>query len=706
MKSTRNVIIAVGLFTSCGDPTGGSAPTTGSAGTGDTGDGAGTHGGTFTSGSGTDAGSSGQVTGGGQTTAGEQTTGGGPTTSDDTDPGTTGVTGGEGETTGGTEEPPPADVIPRSMVLFTQVPSATPENVTRFAADGVFWGHMPEDSISTEEDMRPWHAQVQEIIDRDLAYFGRGEFDWGWRWFTDFATDPGEYHARDLNGEAIPFVAGPAGQGYNHNGHGWFWWSHHGPEFGAWLKFQVDQLLTAPITHIMFDSQTSGTRTAHWLGGDFSPHAMAGFREHLRGLYRDDELAALGIQDVTTFDYRTYLVDRGFDLQSYKNGAYGIPGSIPLYDQFVYYQRAKLAEVMTEALAHLHARAPHVLAGATTSLLEPRGFFDTEHLDYIAGEYSHLLGPLHEVPFNPILQYKAAEALGKQLIFFTYPQSWQEIQAQNAPRHARTWIAQAYAMGAIFTIPGTIWMGHGQPAWNPGAENYEDLYRFVDRHSSLLDEYDAHSNVGFVYSVLGSLNAGGMEGNDVLKASIRTLTESNYSFDLLPFGDPGDPFVPDASRLDRYDVLVADGDLDRLTLAQREVLDASSAPLVSLSDTAAVALAARSKIDVVGSLGEDRNASVSALPRRRWDRDSPYVIHLVNRDYDPYADQSVVHTGLELSFGMELFPDTVTGATLHTLDGGSADVEVTTDPDDADRVRIRIGTLAACWAIVELTHGP
>ncbi len=629
-----------------------------------------------------------------------------PGTTTDDAPATTSSTGATTDADTDTDEtdtdadeprPPRApDPIPKSSILFTQVSTATPENIERYAADGVFWGHMPNASIESDDAMADWATGVAGHVEGNgLQYFGRVEFDWGWKWMIDFMDDPAAYWARNLDGNVVPFHAEST-----YGGHGWNWQSHHGPDFAAWLTYQVDRMLVAPVTHIMIDSQTSATRTALWFGGDFSPHSMSGFRDYLADRYSPSELAALGIEDIDGFDYQSFLQGQGVTLQAYRNAAYSVPGATPLYEDFTYYQRQRLNETMEQLLAHIEAQAPGVPIGATTSLMEARGWVANDRLTYLAGELSHSLGPLEEVPYNPTTHYKAAEAAEKTLILFPYPAPWQTIRDANAPRHARTWIAQAYAMGAVFTIPGNIWVG-GSSTWDPGWENYADLYQFIRANEGLLDGYHAASNVGFVYSMLGSFNTPSMDGNDEMKSSTRTLMERNLSFDYVVFGDPGMPVTPSVDELEAYDVIVTDSNVTRLTDAQQDVLAQTSVPVVSIEDAAAITAQLGSKIDVSVD-GVPSNARINALPRTSSDPDDPYVIHLLNREYAPSIDRSVAHADVTVTIGAGFFAEPSTSATVHIV--GEDPRVVDLNADDAGALHIDVGSFESGWALVELAH--
>ena len=584
--------------------------------------------------------------------------------------------------------------IPKSMILFTQVSSATVENIDRYKANAIFWGHKPNDDITSDNAIQNWASGVGKHISNGLDYVGRGEFDWGWKWMIDFMQDPGSYWVKNLDGNNVLW-----GNGETYNGHQHCWQSHHGPEFLAWLKYQVDRLLVAPITHIMFDSQTSATRTLNWYGGDFSKHSIAGFRNYLAQKFTTEELKNMGVNNVNTFDFGVYIKNQGYNVNSYKQSVSDIQNTRPLCAEFVYYQRHRLNEVMEELLAYIDVLAPDVPVGATTSMMEPRGYIFSDRLDYLAGELSHTVGPADGVPFNPVSHYKAAEAVGKTLILFPYPSAWKTIRDRNNPRHARTWIAQAYAMGAIFSIPGNIWMNPG--SWDPGWENYYDVYQFVRKNEKLLDNYGPVSNVGFVYPVLASIK-GGMDGSDITQASTKNLIERNFSFDYLIFGDPGYPVSPTVDKLNQYDVLVTDGESGRLSPEQNQLLASASPDVILINDISVIINRVKGKIDVLIGNEGIQNSRISAFPRKSADENAPYVVHLINRKYNSTTDRSVTHNNVSIKISRGLFDKPVTSARFHLVDSNSKDV--TLQIDGQGNVTVDIGTFDRCWGLVELSH--
>ncbi len=587
--------------------------------------------------------------------------------------------------------------IKKSLVLFTQKSSATAFNYDKYKADGIFWGHMIHNGIESDAAMNNWASDVENRVNNGEYFFGRIEFDWGWKWMIDFMDDPASYWAKDLNGNDIVWT------GNIHNGQVHSWQSHHGPEFLEWLKYQVDRIDLAPITHLMIDSQTSASRTLHWLGGDFSVHSMNNFREYLRNKYTSSELSSKGISNIDTFNYRTFLIGRGYTLNTYKQQAFSIAGNIPLYDDFVYFQREALNNVMEELFAYIDTKRPGIAIGATTNLIEPRGFLFSDRQTYLAGEFFHDFDVNATPPFKTMLHYKAAEAINKTLIYFPYPNAFRSLYDRNAPKQARGWIAQAYAMGSIFTVPENIWLGGGYPTWSPGWQVYADLYEFVHDNSALLDDYESVSNVAMAYSVYASLLESGMDGSSTARQTLRKLVEENISFDLKIFGDPDQPLTPSVEDLASYDVIVHDNDIQYFTSNQNSVINTASSAtnLESINNMLQIKQSLSWKIDVLKNNSPSNNL-ISALPRLSSTPEASYVVHLLNRKYNSSTDNAQTHNDIAVKIPANVFPNQITGAKLHRPNKTTIDLSIETD--NSGNITLDIDTFDVFWGIIELSH--
>ena len=589
--------------------------------------------------------------------------------------------------------------IKKSLVLFTQPGGESEANYGHFNADGLHWGFMLGQGIDNDTEMNNWAQGVENRRANDRYFFGRGEYDWGWKWMIDYmGNNVDDYWAKDLNGNNINWSTA-AHKGVTHG-----WQSHQGPLFTEFLKHQVDRMTMAPISHMMFDSQTSATRTLHWKGGDFSSPSMDGFREYMRNKYTTQELSNKGITNIDNFNYRQFLLNAGIDLQTYKNRAGRINGNIPLYEDFVYFQRQALNDVMDNVFDYVDTKRPGIPIGATTNLVEPRGFIFSDRLTYLAGEFPHDYDPNASPPTQMVLHYKLAEDLNKTLIFFPYPDAFNDLQNRNAPRQSRGWIAQSYAMGSIFTIPGKVWTNNANGNWDMGHENHADLYTFVKNHSELFDDYKALSNVALTYSVYASLLEGGMNGSGTSRTTLDALIKDNISFDMKIFGDPDRPLMPSNDELIAYDVIVQDNDKQYFTNAQTQLLNNQGAHVIDYTANSLANIRSQLswKLEVLQN-GTINNGIISTLPRTSTiDPSAPYVIHLINRDYDQSIDNAKTHNNVSVKIPTNMFDKMITEAQLHIPGQASVTLALNTNIDG--EITVNLGTFSSCWGLLELTH--
>lgn len=571
-----------------------------------------------------------------------------------------------------------AEDIDKSTIWFTNVPDATPiaENATR--GSGVFWGHMPQSQLNNDQIFQPWVNSVGGFRNRGLDYVGRGEFDWGWRWFWDFGNNPAVDFVQDLDGNYVQmeFLGTPT-----YNGNTPSWPSVHSPRFEQFMRWQVDKMFEADITHVFFDSQTSSTRALHWFGGDFSPHSINGFRAYLNNKYTTAQLNSMGIANINNFNYRTFLKNRGYTAATYRNAASTIYGGVPLYADFVYFTREKLNSVMQSIFDYVDQKQPGIQITATTSIIEPRGFIFSDRLDFFAGEMAiDSAGNKTTMPIQPILQFKAAEYYDKSLVFFPFPKEWGDLRTRNRPNTANMWIVQAYAMGSIMTAPDNVWANGS--AWKIGGEHYSQVYQFIDNNSELFDNYEAVSKVGFVWPALSSLNSTNFNGNPAALNSTQYLIEQNIPYDMLVFGDPARPASPNVDKLNEYDVIFTDSNsANYLSGYQNNLLTWSSTPVIDYAQRGTVAANISGKVDVFIN-GNLRNQLISAMPRQSsTNNNAPYVIHLLNRRHNATTDTPIVRNNVTVTIDANLFDEQITSVRYRAPGGVNRNVPITRAPN-------------------------
>ena len=358
---------------------------------------------------------------------------------------------------------------------------------------------------------------------------------------------------------------------------------------------------------------------------------------------------------------------------------------------------------MAEVLDYIRSIDADIEIGATTALTEARGYIFDKDLTFLAGELAMGSAVADEMPIPIISHLKSAEAVDKTLVYFPYPWNFKDLYDRNSPQMARTWIAQSYAMGAIFSIPANVWIGDAG-VWSPGADNYRDLYQFASDNSALLDGYDAFSKVGLVSPMMASLDTTWIDGSNRLQTSIRYLIENNLNFDLLIFGDPGKPVVPTQAQLSALDAIIVDSDRKYLTDAQNALLDANNHKVLDLNnsaDTAAINALKATNISVtIGNAAADD--TITALSRvHESNNNAPYVIQLLNRPVNPANGVTPVLSNIKIAIPQGYFPEGITQATVHKPGAGSVNANITSN-NNGDYV-ITVNNLGV-WGMIELAH--
>ncbi|MBU2887699.1 carbohydrate-binding protein [Gilvimarinus agarilyticus] len=596
---------------------------------------------------------------------------------------------------------PQANKVLKSDVWYTYAQNNELEgySVEETGATGSFWGHPPEDNFYDESEIIEWAGDVQDWQDLGIEFIARGEFDWGFRWATEYLTNPEPHYVKTLDDRNVrmTFMGYLSYNGYNNN-----WLSNHSPAFVPFMKSQVDQLLKANPDKLMFDTQTNSTRTTDMrtFGGDFSEYAMQNFRVWLGEKYTNAELSALGISDINTFDYAEFLIAQGVTHTSWSNAGNTISGNIPLLEDFIYFNRDVWNQKFSEVLDYVREQRPDISIGASTQLFESRGYLFNENITFLSNElFMDMQLPLTELPTNIVAQYKAAQAVDKPLALFPYPSEFNALRLNDSTRYARGWIAQAYAYGGLFSIPAAVWVGDDAlplQTWNIPAENYRDIYRFVRDNDFLFDDYTSYSKVGLVHAMYSSMKANLLNGGNQILSSTRILTLDNINFDLLVFGDEGYPVVPRSEDFDQFDYIFTDGDLSLLTAEQKSVLDNQGSKVRHIGQRGTIDGLAIN-VSVNGSVS---NETVSAVSRvHETNASAPYVVHLINRPFAGGVTPTL--NGVEVAIPQSYFPESVTTATLHLPGGASTNLPVSTN-GDGDAV-VTVNDLEV-WGILELGH--
>lgn len=585
-----------------------------------------------------------------------------------------------------------------------------------YQADAVMWGFTPTTYPGFTMGTLDINLDnyINGLINHDLAstdWVSRVEWDVIWEGMTEkYPNTYQQAFATRLDGEALPIDWFP----------GHFFFSTHSPIFQEYLRWQIEDIAfhgeAGPglVDALLFDSQQSTPAHYYW-GGDFSDGCMANFRQWLEDNYSGAQLAAMGIDDVATFHYGDYLMDLGWTADSYEAATVEVPNNIPLtteYRQFLLeYNNQHLAELVAfaESIAEQKGYPDkpgvgRIAVGTSSPILDPYWngirFPYTDAFDFYVQEFNHRAN-LQAPSSDAMLMYKIGEALGKPLAMTAQPFPDWDYMVDHPTELAlpRSWIAQAYANGAVFMTPVHMWSYNdfGQRYYDPQEGDYDYIYRWISDNSYLFDNYETVANVALVYSH-GAYRASDYDSLDLFAAAAG-LMEQNIPYKLLIAGDEGWPkYLTDAdqsSAIDDYQaVVVTDFNGIALDQAQQAVLDNVNDKVVEWPNVSDILALQPRQINT--------NATgVALFPRETTEHPHPHapkVVHLVNRDYDAATATMRSKSNLTVTIDDSLFGISVVGARYNQAGEPAIELPVT---HSGGQATVQVPTLSS-WGLLEL----
>ena len=204
----------------------------------------------------------------------------------------------------------------------------------RYRATAMGWGFLPEPDrrgLPPDEEMM---RDVDEAHRCGVKFQGRVELDADWMGVIDFDSNFMESTVRDLNDKpAITWWA------HRYKGHPPYFFCTNSPAYRHYLMYQLRRVMQAGTDWLMIDSAipTIASLNARY-GGCFCQHCMSGFRDCLRANLSDAELASWEIADLESFNYREYLLARGFTDERYRAEILAFPPVIPLAREYFDFQ--------------------------------------------------------------------------------------------------------------------------------------------------------------------------------------------------------------------------------------------------------------------------------------------------------------------------------------------------------------------------------
>jgi beta-galactosidase len=505
----------------------------------------------------------------------------------------------------------------------------------------------------------------------------------------DFSPDFADAACRNFEGK--PFVV-PWLWDHKHKGQPAWWWCTNSPLYRKYLAQRLREAMAGKPDGLHVDDYRGTSGAVTWRSACFCRYCMAGFREYLRKTMPSAKLAALGIKDLDTFDYREFLRAKGVTPNQYAAQRW----KAPLAGEFLDYQ----VQANTAFLAE-YRRQAESLRGRPVTLCVNSGLEDAQslaiapQLSYFCCEVNHEAAA-RRVPLHPIYIYKLADGLDRPVAATASGQDWDYVAEHKLPGLVRSWIAQSYAFGQNLMAPHHQWCyteKRGTHWYDGPTEEYAWLYQFIRRQARLLDGYEAIAPVAVLYD-----NAARRRWRGDIQPICSALAERNIPFTVAVAGDDWLAYRLDAARMSRFRAVIVPKDT-AVAGAQRAVIDGIRAQgrLVVWPDDALLEQLVPCPVQVLG--GEHVTVVPRVVPGNAA---APAVIHLLNRQYDADHDAMTPLTNITLRVRKDLFAGRAfSAAVLHAPRVEPVRLAVHAD---GDCLTVKIPRLDL-WAIVELSAG-
>lgn len=458
--------------------------------------------------------------------------------------------------------------------------------------------------------------------------------------------------------------------------------------------------------------------------GSFNPASEAGFKDYLGNKYSSAELSSMGIDDIASFDYSAFLIDKGWAVGTIRIEDYPYHAAFPLYDDFYQFQAKATAEfaALIMQTAKDYAQQQYNRKLMVTECCEYRD----RTAKYISPYFDAIsAGAMYgkERTFQHIAAYKLGVAVNGTPMIAWLGDTEALMSHYDIADLYSIYMAESYAsMAQLVAFPG-----RGSPAQyndfilgNPDIFDYEALEStsrigllyslttmaaeefYSQSHSLFFNMAQLLGDCQYQYDVVFShgddLTAQHLAQYEVVllpntysltaaeKEALLSYAESGGS--IIYIGETGANPSPFSAEQNSQAGIVYDSDwVTRLDLycqhVQYQAMVNLSTALPQYYQTPAEqpptmnqpqAIADFSTL-IGGSLSKRvvRGLSEDKVVPLLWENDGKLNLHLINYDLDYSAKQVNEKSSLTIEVDAGLLP-TVTSVTLVSPDGGAPSV--------------------------------
>lgn len=397
------------------------------------------------------------------------------------------------------------------------------------------------------------------------------------------------------------------------------------PATHAFLFAWVDRNLNAGCDGIQVDDGAFQWAGEEW-GGDFSPHALAGFGSWLAANVQPAVLGRLDIRASNTFDYKAWLAEhanvRTTDIYVERRG------TLPLTPLWRRYLGEMVLDFYKQLRQHIVARSAAIPLSMNFGRLEPNEYFSAlgPLIDYTVTEVQ-----ANDPPWRYALAGATAESI--ELRFAgCFSNRANRLQLRQA-------IACCHASGIVPVAPwdGFVPAAQGTfvPRFTPPPEDYADLFLFARTNARYLDGWTGGATVGIVVDV-------GHYNPTALGLTVQRLVAKQVPFRIIMIGGDVAPRMLTREALMGLSAVIQVNQMQSLDSRSIAVIQSSGLPSLDVSQAGRFSL---------GDMGGRRDWHMTV--RHRLGLKSSNVLHIVAAAPDAAPFSGKLRLAEATSFGFE-----------------------------------------------------
>jgi hypothetical protein len=362
-----------------------------------------------------------------------------------------------------------------------------------------------------------------------------------------------------------------------------FMMDRNNPVWREYLKAVVRIQIDAGVQGVHFD-ESEVPITSLQYGGCFCDTCMRGFRAYLAELPDGERPPELAGEDLATFHYGTWLLERGHDFKSNRESA-------PLFFDYLRFQRRNIARYFGELADYAREYA----ASVGREIRVSGNFFHLfDHYFALEPKVDVIVTEMRNTTYRQPSWYRYAAGFAgpKPVVVVENPYGGVVPEMVAALRHGegddrfRRSLYEAAALGANMSVPYGAWMGSViEDAFYPPHDLAVEIQTFLADHEDLFGRDPTFAEVAVVFSIESNYRALAArevmadnrtnempEGEQPFGVVCDALSAAMQPYDVVFFPD-GDlrPDDPERQDLRRYATAILPG-CSFLTEAQADLV--------------------------------------------------------------------------------------------------------------------------------------